>query len=78
MYSDNPYLNQLYKTTELAFYYIERALRRDINSIIVISDNLYINGNSFNYYIDTTYLKELCNKNNINYIEEKDENKKVL
>ena len=77
MHSDNPYLNQLYKTTELAFYYIERALRKDINSNIVISDNLYINDNVFNFYIDTTYLKELCIQNGISFIEER-ENKKVL
>ena len=78
MHSDNPYLNQLYKNTHLAFYYIERALRKDINSEIVINNYLYIDGVVFNYQFDNNYLKDLCLQNGISYSEERKANKKVL
>lgn len=75
---NNPYIEQLYKNTDLAFYYIERALRKNPNSIIIINDELVINGITFNYAIDYEYLKELCLINKIDYLEEKNEIKKVL
>ena len=75
---NNPYIEQLYKNTDLAFYYIERALRKNPNSIIIINDELIINGSKFHYAIDYQYLRELCLINKIDYLEEKNEIKKVL